>query len=151
MLTIVQPQYVKPSVEEQILTDRVHQALFAVDQLRLSHAPIAVKVMVNRVVLQGVVATARLKELALQAAQQVPGVAQVDDRLLTEPDLEIGIAQALADDSRTHTATIRVNATNDVVVLQGRGATPEIAQVAEAIAQEIAGVGKVINHLQVPA
>ena len=148
---LTQTQAIKPAPigDEGILSDRVHQALFAVQSLRLLHAPIQVTIKGDRVTLKGVVATARLKDLALQAVGQVPGITQVEDRLLTEPDLEIGIAQALAADPRTHGALIRVNATNNKVVLQGRVATPEIVQLAESIAQTIPGVGQILNHLYV--
>jgi len=136
-------------VNDKTLASRVRQALFKVERLRLLHSPIQVEARDSLVTLRGVVATAELKRLALQAVHSTPGVHHVRDELLTERNLENGIAQALAADPRTHPAIIRVNATNDSVVLAGQVEGPEIAQVAETIASNMPGVRQVINHIQV--
>jgi len=134
---------------DQALAARVRQALFEVERLRLLHSPIHVEAQDGLIILRGVVATPDLKQLALQAVYNIASVQQIQDELLTEPDIEIGIAQALAADPRTHTAIIRVNATNDYVVLAGQVPNSAVAQIAEAIARGTPGVQKVVNRLQV--
>jgi len=137
-------------IDDRTLTHHVHQALHKIKQLRALHSPVKIDVNSGIVTLRGVVATYNLKALALQTVRDLLGVQEVRDELLTEPDLEIGIAQALAADPRTHEAAVNIfiYANNDNVVLAGRVSDPTVAQLAVSIATEVPGVRAVANHIQ---
>lgn len=133
------------------LARQLQQALRNIEPLRLLHSPLEVTVEDGVVTIRGVVASVSVWTQIRTAVQEVAEGHEVRAELLTEADLEVQTAQALATDPRTrHAASgIYVNAVNDRIVLSGRVPTADVAEAAAAIASEVPGVRRVNNRLHV--
>lgn len=133
------------------LARQLRQALHNIEPLRLLHSPLEVTVEDGVVTIRGVVASVSVWTQIRTAVQEVAEGHEVRAELLTEADLEVQTAQALATDPRTRHAAagIYVNAVNDRVVLSGRVPTADVAEAAAAIASEVPGVHRVNNRLHV--
>jgi osmotically-inducible protein OsmY len=87
--------------------------------------------------------------LAEAEAREIPGVVDVQNRLITDEWLEYQIAGALLNDPLTHDAVIRVNSWLGRVTLEGKVPSEEARRRAAEVAQSIAGVVSVSNETQV--
>lgn len=138
-------------IDDETLAQRVYRAVDGVDPLRTLGSLMEVEVDDGAVTLRGVVSTYATKIRVLQVVHGVSGVQQVRDELLTESELEIRLAHALAADPRTHATALDIAAqvVNGMVILSGQVPTYTVAQAAEAVAAGLSGVRAVANRLQV--
>jgi osmotically-inducible protein OsmY len=101
------------------------------------------------VVLTGIVRSRTAREMAERLAQNVPGVARVDNQLVADADVEIAVAQALATDARTASAFpgLLVGVVFGIVYLKGTAPTSQIKDAATEVARTVPGVRRVSNEL----
>jgi osmotically-inducible protein OsmY len=103
----------------------------------------------GKVILLGNVAASRIAEAMEGALSGVSCVLGVENRLVADPDLEISVASALAQNPSTQGGRFIVHSRLGRVSLEG-GVKPEAAQAAVEVAQEVAGVVSVESRLQPP-
>jgi osmotically-inducible protein OsmY/uncharacterized protein YrrD len=129
----------------------VDQALWSDEVIRaLDLETIDVAVCDGVVMLSGYATTPTSKVRAERAARQVPGVLRVENRIVTDGEVVVAVAQALARDPRTHRARIFVHAEHGVVTLNGELENPDVRAAAEEVAASVAQVRGVVNDIQAP-
>jgi osmotically-inducible protein OsmY len=135
------------------LTTAVRDALMRFTPTRVWEHKIQVDARGGTVVLAGVTRSRAIKETAENLARGVKGVSQVENRIVSDSDVEVAVAQALAADPRTRAGFpgILVGVVFGVVYLKGQVAAAEIKRAATEIAGKITGVQSVSNELIAPA
>lgn len=103
----------------------------------------------GKVVLLGNVAAARIAEALERALAGAPSVLGTQSRLVADPDLEIAVASALAQNPSTQGERFVVRSRLGRVALEGQ-VRAEAAEAAEDVAGEVAGVVSVESRLQAP-
>ena len=101
----------------------------------------------GKAILSGNVASSRIAEAMEGALSGVSCVLGVESRLVADPDVEISIASALAQNPSTQGGRFVVHSRLGRVTLEGQ-VKPEAAQAALEVAQEVAGVVSVESRLQ---
>jgi osmotically-inducible protein OsmY len=140
-----------PYRTDRAIASDVSQALWRDEVLRAIDAEAIDAVVRDGIVtLRGYVSTAANKKRADRAARSVPGVLEIDNQLVTDEEVVIAIAQALARDERTREPRIFVSAKHGVVVLNGRTETAETRAAAEEVAAIVPSVRGVVNYIQAP-
>lgn len=138
-------------VDREDLRDAIEQALWGYPPVRSRDLPLDVDVFEDgRVRLSGYTPSLTIKEGVLEVASSVPGVEELEDRVYADPDLEVGVAQALANDGRTQhipPGDVRLFAQLGVVVLVGRVPNEQDRQAAMNVAGEVEGVRRVIDRM----
>lgn len=133
----------------------------------LSPFEIAISVHDATVTLEGVVADANERDLAVEIARSIEGIREVVDYLEIDPDSRAEPAGAVpacdADDAplaervrsqlywnrNTHGLSLQVTASNGVVTLQGEVASRSEAALARLIALNTCGVSQVNSRFRV--
>ena len=113
---------------------------------RLSRAAIEVSVEDQRVTLQGHLRWSGQKGWAVEDVRPVPGVVAVDEQTVSDDDLEIQVAKAVATELPHQGELIRVKSFWGRVDLYGE-APPGGARLAEAAAGRVPGVVAVHNYI----
>jgi BON domain len=114
---------------------------------RLSRAAIEVSVEDQRVTLRGHLRWTAQKGWAVEDVRPIPGVVAVDEQIVSDDDLEIQVAQAIATQLRNQGELIQVKSFWGRVDLYGE-ATPGAPRIAEATAQRVPGVVAVHNYIR---
>ncbi len=140
------------SPQDAELEERVREEVLGYATLRIWGHAFQVQARGGTVRLVGHVRTQVSKETAERVARQVPGVQNVKNELWVDTDLEIAVAQALANDPRTVKGFpgILVGSAFGEIFLKGAVASPEIKSAASEIAAKVPGVREVTNELTVP-
>ena len=129
----------------------VDQALWADGVIRaLDVETIEASVGDGVVTLSGYASTPTSKALAERAVRQVPGVLGVKSEIVTDNDVEVAVAEALASAAPTRGQPIRSHASHGFVKLSGEVDSADVRAAAEEIAAGVADVRGVINHIQAP-
>ncbi len=102
------------------------------------------------VILSGHATTPTSKARAERAARQVPGVQGVVNQIVTDGEVELEVAQALAHDPRTRGQHIFVSANHGIVTLSGALDSADTRAAAEEVAGSVPLVRGVINEIQAP-
>ena len=133
------------------LYEAVHDAINDLNIVRESDVVIHVNVLNGEAELKGVVLSRIMRRAVLQAAASVPRIKRVIDNLMTDPDIEVVIGQALAQEKSLWAADneISVMSYRGNVTLSGKVPTGDAMQKATEIAAKIPGVVNVINRLNV--
>ena len=130
------------------LRSAVEQALWNDDVLRSVDLPVVeVAVEDETLTLRGHVVSPEHRMRAERAVRQVPGVHAVHNALVTNAELEMAVAQALARDPRTQHQPIRVRAFQGTVELLGTLASAQVRLAAEEVAASLPSVRSVVTHL----
>jgi osmotically-inducible protein OsmY len=129
----------------------VLEALYNFAPIRSSDSLIDVRVSDGAVELAGYVQSRMMKLAASDLALSVPGVREVRNRLVSDTDIDVEVAAALAWDEGTRLTSREVVArTNQGTVhLAGRVPSAEVKAIAEEIVRGVAGVRDVVNNLEV--
>ncbi|MFQ6059476.1 MAG: BON domain-containing protein [Anaerolineae bacterium] len=137
-------------VDRELCT-AVEEALRRYDPLRHSGSPITVISHDGTVELTGVVPSQAIKLVAADLARRVPGVREVRNHLISDTEIEIQAAQALAQDDRTRLASnpILVRSMLGVLYLRGTVASPEAKAAVTEIVRGIEGVREVVNQIEI--
>ena len=96
--------------------------------------------------LSGRVRTCDLKQAAEQLARGTSGVLSVDNQLIADEELVVGVERALRGEG-LDIQDLEVSALLGRVTLRGRAATPEVSAAAERLARGVPGVESVVNKL----
>src|SRR5690606_6729595 len=90
------------------------------------------------------------KVRAARVARRVPGVLRVENRIVTDGEVAVAVAQALASDAQTREQRILVHAGHGVVTLGGEISSDNIRAAAEEVAAGVPQVRGVINKIRTP-
>ncbi len=134
------------------LEQAVRDAILRYGTLRIWGHAFQVETDGGTVTLAGHVRTAVSKETAERIVRQVNGVKTVKNQLIVDTELEVAVAQALADDARTVNGFpgILVGSAFGEIFLKGEVASQEIKDAASQVAAQVPGVREVTNELAVP-
>ena len=132
------------------ITDDVRRVLQADTILRATADQIEILVSAGVVTLRGYVTRCSHKVRAECDTRQVPGVRQVENYLIADPDLEVAVAQEIAQDTRLRYLGILVHATIGVIRLDGQVDRADLADAAERLAATVPNVRAVVNCIQSP-
>jgi osmotically-inducible protein OsmY len=101
----------------------------------------------GRVTLSGNVASSRIGNAMEEALSSVSCILGVENRLVTDPDVEVNVASALAQSPSTRGERFIVHSRLGRVLLEGQ-VRPEAAQAAAEMARAVAGVVSVESRLK---
>ncbi|HEY7066393.1 MAG TPA: BON domain-containing protein [Chloroflexota bacterium] len=126
---------------------RVSESIDRYEPIRASGSRIQVTMRQGGVVLTGRVRSQPLKVMAERLGAAAAGGRPFSSELISDPDVDVAVATALALDARTNLAPVYVECSLGVIRL--RGTVPGAAMVAAAseIARGVAGVVEVQNEL----
>lgn len=143
------PNYNGHSQRDESLVMAVRDALRQSDRLRIWGDRIHIDASDGKVVISGGVRSRSAKESASMLASQVKGVSTVENNLFVDSDVELAVAQALANDPRTLAAFpgILVGCTFGLVFLKGTVENAAMKAAASEIATKVPGVDAVSNEL----
>jgi osmotically-inducible protein OsmY len=129
----------------------VLEALYSFDPIRSSFSLIDVRESNGMVELRGCVATRMIKAMATDLALSVPGVRDVDNRLIADSDIDVAVAEAIACDNRTHLTSTQVasRSTQSIVRLAGWVPSAEVKMAVEEVVRGVLGVRDVVNDLEI--
>lgn len=135
-----------PRTDRDILSE-VEDRLQAVTDFDLSQ--IKVSLIDGLVRLTGPVADVLGKREAQEIAEDVEGVLEVENKAVTDTEVESRVTAALLAHDRTALAQIDIRSENGIVTLTGSVADEETKAAAESIAAEQSGVREVNSRLTV--
>ncbi len=133
-----------PRADRDILR-QVEDELQAAGDVDLRHIKVSLADGIVR--LTGPVLNVLGKRQAHQIAAGIEGVLGVENRIITDEELEARVAAALLTDERTFLATVEVKSENGVVTLEGEVDSEETLDDVLEIAASQPGVLKVNNQL----
>ena len=138
------------AVEHEWLLDlqrAVERAIWKYGQIRPYVSALSIQVFEDGTVeLEGPVRSSLMKEGILQVTRLVPGVTRVVDRLISDADLELAVAEALAEHNKTQDLRVTVHSHMASITLVGK-APDDVRAVAGKIASEVPGVQEVVSRL----
>ena len=139
-------------VADAELEDTVRTTIQRYGTLRIWGHSLSVEAADGIVTLSGHVRTRVSKTTVEELVRQVPGVRDVTNTLFVDTDLEIAVAQALAQDPRAVKGFpgILVGSGFGEIFLKGAVASQEIKKAAGEIAATVPGVRTVTNELVAP-
>ncbi len=141
------------AVDDATLRAKVEERLYRYDPLRVNFHLIRVDAQDGRVILDGVVPSTAIKRMAETLARSIPGVREVQNDLVADPEIEAELGLRLAADPELSPPQARVLVTSvqGDVTLVGWVPNEASRQRAEQIARSIRGVRNVVNNLRVKA
>ena len=102
--------------------------------------------------LDGPVSTRLIADEVIALVQNIPGVRKVDDAILPDPDLELNVAKAIAEDARTQSikpGQVFLRSHNGALVLYGRLSEASVKDDLMMVAGSVKGVRTVIDKIVV--
>jgi osmotically-inducible protein OsmY len=127
----------------------VDRALRADDMVRrLDYRSIDVTVNAGVVLLRGYATMPVSRLRAERAAQAVRGVLAVTNQIVTDGEIQIAVAQALASDERTRGHRLFVHVQRGVVAVSGQVSSATARTAVEAIAGSVPQVRAVSNYVE---
>ncbi len=138
---------------DEALREAVHAALWQDDGIRievLEQDALIIQVQDGIVTLRGHVRSRAQRRRMEALIRHIPGVLGVEDHSVADDELEIAVASALAQDSRTRGQLIRVRARSGYVSLLGDVPDADVRTAAEEVAGRVPGVRAVMNVLRTP-
>ncbi len=139
------------AMDDATLRAKVEERLYRYDPLRVNFHLIRVDARDGRVVLDGVVPSTTMKRMAETLARAIPGVREVQNNLVADPEIEAELGLRLAADPELSPPQARVLVTSvqGDVTLAGWVPSEAARERAEQIARSIRGVRNVVNNLRV--
>ncbi len=129
----------------------VDQALRDDEVIRqLDYQSIAVTVGAGVVLLHGHATTPVSAQRAERAARSVRGVLKVTNQIVTDGEIQLAVAQALAPDARTRGHRLFVQVRRGVVRVSGEVGSAAVRMAVEAVAGSVPQVRAVINQVSLP-
>ncbi|WP_376790368.1 BON domain-containing protein [Thermoflexus sp.] len=140
-------------MDDATLRAKVEERLYRYDPLRVNFHLIRIEARDGRVILDGVVPSTAMKRMAETLARSIPGVREVQNDLIADPEIEAELGLRLAEDPDLSPPRARVLVTSVQGDVTLAGWVPDEAarQRAEEIARSIRGVRNVVNNLRVKA
>jgi osmotically-inducible protein OsmY len=140
-------------MDDATLQAKVEERLYRYDPLRVNFHLIRICARDGRVILEGVVPSTSMKRMAENLARAVPGVQEVQNDLISDPEIEaeLGLRLAADLDLGPPCAQVLVTSVQGNVTLAGWVPDEAAGQRAEEIARSVHGVRNVANNLRVKA
>jgi osmotically-inducible protein OsmY len=127
---------IKQAFTEQLMADPT---------LRDVQRSVAIDVQDQVVTLRGYVADQTQAERVAQIIRSVPGVMQVDRKIITDDEMARAVNDALQSDAVTRSANVQVSAHHGTVDITGIAPDPTAARRIESVASRVPGVQVVHN------
>jgi osmotically-inducible protein OsmY len=134
---------------DRAIAHDVDQALLSDEVVRrLDYRTIDVMVNTGVVLLRGHATATASRARAEHAAQDVRGVLGVTNQIVTDGEIQLAVAQALASDERTRGHRLFVHVHRGVVSVSGEVSSATARTAVEAVAGGVPHVRAVINHVE---
>jgi osmotically-inducible protein OsmY/sporulation protein YlmC with PRC-barrel domain len=127
---------IKQAFTEQLMADPT---------LRDVQRSVSIDVQDQVVTLRGYVADQSEAERVARIIRSVPGVLQVDRKLITDDDMARAVTDAIRSDPATKAADVQVSAHHGTVDISGVAPDPTAARRIDAVASRVPGVQVVHN------
>jgi osmotically-inducible protein OsmY len=131
---------IKQSFTEQLMADATLRAL---------QRSITIDVEDQVVTLRGYVADQSEAERVAQLVRSVPGVLQVDRKLITDDDMARAVTGAIRSDPGTRAADVQISAHHGTVDISGIAPDAATARRIESVASRVPGVQVVHNMVSI--
>jgi osmotically-inducible protein OsmY len=131
---------IKQAVMDQLLAD---------PQLRTAQRSISVDVEDQVVTLRGYATDSSQTEQVARLIRSIPGVLQIDRKLITDEDLSLAVSEAIRRNPATSAATVQVSAHDGTVDITGEAADRATARAVDRVASQVHGVQVVHNTVTV--
>lgn len=140
-----------PYLPDSTIAANVIEVLWQNAAIRTSDIEaIDVTVRDGAVILRGYTCSWFNKAQAAREAHQVPGVRDVDNQLVVDPEVAVAVAQALAQDQRTGGQPIAVYVKHGVVTLSGKLNSAAVRAAVEEITASVPQTRAIVNKIQTP-
>jgi osmotically-inducible protein OsmY/sporulation protein YlmC with PRC-barrel domain len=131
---------IKQAITEQMMADPV---------LRAIQRSITIDVQDQVVTVQGYVSNQSEAEQVARVIRSVPGVMQVDRKLITDDDMARAVTAAIRSEPGTRGADVRVSAHHGTVDITGVAPDPAATRRIESVASQVPGVQVVHNMVSI--
>jgi osmotically-inducible protein OsmY len=131
---------IRQAITEQLMADPV---------LRGVQRSITIDVQDQVVTVRGYVADQSEAERVARIIRSVPGVLQVDRKLITDDDLARAVSDAIQSDPATRAADVQVTGHHGTVDITGVAPDPAAARRIESVASQVPGVQVVHNMVSI--
>jgi osmotically-inducible protein OsmY len=131
---------IKQTLLEQLMAD---------PKLRAVQRSITIDVQDQVVTLRGYVTDSAQMEQVARLTRSVPGVLQIDRKLVTEDDLSRAVTDAIRGDSAASAAQVYISAHDGTVDITGQAPNRASARAVERVASQVPGVQVVHNMVAV--
>ena len=145
---VAEPQVFELEADRRLFLE-LRRRLWDYEPLRASRPRLEVEPTHGTVLIRGRVRTLAMKEMVSYLCQRVEGVTAVRNELISDTEVERGVADALAADPELGPLCLRVDARNGVATLSGDLPRPELEVRAVEAARSAPGVVEVISDLAV--
>ncbi len=140
-----------PYLPDSTIAANVIEVLWQNEAIRTSDIEaIDVTVRDGVVILRGYICSRFNKAQAVREVRQVPGVRDVDNQLVVDPEVEVAVAQALAQDPRTGGQPIAVYVKHGVVTLSGKLNSAAVRAAVEEVTASVPQTRAIVNDIQTP-
>jgi osmotically-inducible protein OsmY len=117
--------------------------------LRAIERSVTIDVQDQVVTVRGYVADQSEAEEVARIVRSVPGVMQVDRKLITDDDLAGAVTDAIRSDPGTRSADVQVSAHHGTVDISGVVPDPATARKIESVVTQVPGVQVVHNMVSI--
>jgi len=135
----------QPFATDWEIKEAVMDQLAADPQLRIAQRSISVDVEDQVVTLRGYAADSSQTEQVARLIRSVPGVLQIDRKLITDEDLSRAVTDAIRRNPATSAAQLQVNAHDGTVDITGEAPDRATARAVDRVASQVPGVQVVHN------
>src|ERR1700736_2094722 len=125
------------------------EQLIADPKLRDVQRSVTIDVQDQVVTLRGYVSDQSEAEAVARIIRSVPGVMQVERKLITDDDMARAATEAIRSDPATRAADVQVSAHNGTLDISGIAPDPSTARRIELVASQVPGVAVVHNMVAV--
>ena len=139
----------QPFATDWEIRQAVIERLTADPKLQAVQRSISIDVQDQVVTLRGYVADASQTEQVAQLIRSVPGVLQIDRKLITDEDLASAVTDAIRRDTAASAAQVQVKAHDGTVDITGEAPDRATARAVERVAGQVAGVQVVHNMVAI--
>jgi len=127
----------------------ITEQLMAEPTLREVQRSGTIDVLDQVVTLRGYVADQSEAERVARISRSVPGVMQVDRKLITDDDMARAVTDAIRSDPGTRAADVQVSAHHGTVDISGMAPDPATARRIDSVASRVPGVQVVHNMVSI--
>ncbi|NIM93594.1 MAG: BON domain-containing protein [Anaerolineales bacterium] len=142
----------QPTAKEEDLQIIVQDRLRQFEPLRTLGGQLSVDILPEgKVEVAGIVQTKLIREEALALVNQTPGVTDVLSNVLTDPEIEVSVAEVLATDDRTKSikpGMISVRSHLGSVTLLGQIPAETDRETVVRVVGSVSGVRTIVDELQ---
>jgi osmotically-inducible protein OsmY len=139
----------QPFATDWEIKQAVMDQLAADPTLRAAQRSITVEVEDQVVTLRGYATNSSQTERVAQLIRSIPGVLQIDRKLITDEDLSRAVTDAIRRNPATSAAQVQVSAHDGTVDITGEARDRSVARAVDRVASQVPGVQVVHNTVAV--